>query len=278
MSNWTSGRIRVALARGGTLRLLSVSLPGPAQELADRHELGPVARRRAAEGLVATALLSAHVKGDERLTADFQVSDPACSAVFEINGDGTLRGRFRPSELPETERLNGYLRVSKSLGRKELYAGIAEVRGETIEAALQRFLAESQQVDAHVRVVADLGDDGAVEYADGLLIERLPGGDPEEFSTVVTTLDTSARRILDELMLGRFLGAPVELIGDGPLVFRCGCSREKVSAMIRSLGRDEIASMIAEQGGAEVVCHYCNEAYRYDVAELEGIRGTIGEA
>lgn len=278
MSNWTSGRMRVALARGGTVRLLSVSVPGPAQELADRHELGAVARRRAAEGLVATALLSAHVKGEERLTVDFRVSEPAFGAVFEINGDGTLRGRLRPAELPDHAAFEGFLRVSKSLGRKELYAGIAAIHNETVEAALRRFLAESQQVDAWVRVVADLDADGAVEYADGVLVERLPGADPGEFSALLAALDTSGKRAVDELALGLFAGEPVELVGDVELTFHCGCSRDKVTAMIRSLGRDEIASMIAEQGGAEVVCHFCNEAYRYDVAALEAIRGGIGEA
>ena len=265
----------VALARNAGVRLLSVSLPGPANELADRHQLGPAARQRAAEGLVATALLSAHIKGEERLTFDLQANDPACAAVFELNGDGTLRGRFRPTHLEDRAELSGLLSVSKSLGRTELYRGVAEVRGETIGSALQRYLDESQQVNARVRLAAFLDDEGAVEYADGLLIERLPDFPEEEFEALLTRLDGSVRRLFDEMALGLLAGESVEIVGDAQLRFACGCSREKVVSMIRSLGRSEVEDMLREQGSAEVVCHFCNEVYRVEGPELAALHATL---
>ncbi len=262
----------VALARNGGVRLLSVSLPGPANELADRHQLGPAARKLSAEALVATALLSAHIKGEERLTFDLQSTLPPCAAVFEVNGDGTLRGRFRPAHMPEQAEFHGLLSVAKSLGRTELYRGVAEVRGEGMEAALQRYLNESQQVSARVCLAALLDDEGAVEYADGLLLERLPHFPEAEFQTLVALLSGDPRRLFDELALGLFAGETVELLGDAQLRFQCGCSREKVVTMIRSLGEAEIGEMLAEQGKAEVVCHFCNEVYRVEAPELEVLR------
>lgn len=273
MSTHPPGRMTVALARQGSVRVLAVSLPGPAGELAERHRLGPVAARRAGEGLVAAALLGAHVKGEERLTLDFRIESPACAAVFEVNGDGRIRGRLRPEELPDTAVLTGFLSVAKSLGRKELYRGIAQIAGETVEGALQRFLRESQQADARVRLAVDLGADGEVEYADGVFVERLPQADPAVFAEVAAALDGDVKRVMDELALGLLAGAPVELLGEAELRFECGCSRDKVAAMLRSLGPVELAAMIAEQGGAEVTCHFCNEVNRFDVAELEALRG-----
>lgn len=278
MSTYPPGRMVVALGCGGGVRLLSVSLPGPANELATRHNLGPAARKRAAEGLIATALLSAHIKGDERLSVDFQITSPPSAAVYEVHGDGTLRGRFRPENLSDQAQLYGFLSVSKSWGKRELYRGIAAVEGETVEGALQRFLVESQQVNAHVAVVADLGTDGLIEYADGCLIERLPQLDSASFAAFIAPFAREPKRVMDELALGAFAGQSIELLGDTELTFRCGCSREKVTAMIRSLGRVEIALMIAEQGGAEVICHFCNEARRYDAGELEALRQSIPEA
>ena len=40
--------------------------------------------------------------------------------------------------------------------------------------------------------------------------------------------------------------------------------RERVSSMLRSLGRDEVESIIAEQGGVEVGCDFCGAQYRFD--------------
>lgn len=267
----------VAHGFGGGVRLLAVSLAGPAQELAERHNLGPAATKRAAEGLIATALLSGHIKGDERLSVDFQITSPASAAVFEVHGDGTLRGRFRPEEIRDQQELFGFLSVAKSFGKRELYRGIAKVDGESVEAALQRFLAESQQVDARVRVVADLDDEGRVEYADGCLMERLPTMERDRFLAHVEELRDHPKRVMDQLALGSFGGEPIELLGDIELRFACGCTREKVSAMIRALGVGEITSMIAEQGGAEVICHFCNEAYPFDVAHLEAIRASVSD-
>ncbi len=277
MATYPPGRMVVALGFGGGVRILAVSLPGPADELATRHALGLIAKKRAAEGLIATALLSAHIKGDERLSVDFQISSPPSAAVYEVHGDGTVRGRFRPEVLQDQARLFGFLSVSKSYGKRELYRGIAQIDGETVEGALQRFLTESQQVDARVALVADLGDEGTVEYADGCLIERLPQLDSASYQAVTAPLRAEPKRVMDELALGSFAGQPIEVIGATELVFRCGCSREKVTAMIRSLGRVEIALMIEEQGGAEVICHFCNEARRYTAAELESLRVGIPE-
>ncbi|MSQ01056.1 MAG: Hsp33 family molecular chaperone HslO [Myxococcales bacterium] len=278
MATYPNGRMTVATARQGGVRVLAVSLPGQAEELASRHGLAPGARKRAAEGLVAAALLSAHIKGEERLTLDLQVSSPPCAGVFEINGDGTVRGRFRPPDVRDQAELFGFLSVAKSLGARELYRGIAKVDAESIEAALQRFLRESQQTDAHVRLAIDLDADGLVEYADGIFVERLPHFPPEEFVALVAGLDADTKRVVDELALGLLVGGTIDRLGEATLTFRCGCSRDRVITMIRGLGAAEISAMIEEQGGAEVTCHFCNEVSRFDAEELAGLRDEAGRA
>ena len=272
------GRLVAGLAWGGKARFLAVGLRGPAAELASRHALGVGATKRGAEGLVAAVLLAAHVKGEERLALDIQSRSPWFSFVADINGDGTLRARFRPPDVRDQAEFFGMVSATKSLFREELYRGISEVEGETIEAALQRFLRQSQQVDALVRVGVTLDSAGLVETAAGMLIERLPDGDPEAFNVFLSGLGTKPiNELNDALAFGQIGGQLVEVLGGIDLVFRCECSSDKVRATLRSLGRDELASMIAEQGGAEVTCHFCNEVYRFDVETLEAIRATIGE-
>jgi molecular chaperone Hsp33 len=47
----------------------------------------------------------------------------------------------------------------------------------------------------------------------------------------------------------------------------CSCNRERVSAMIRSLGRDEADSILAERELIEVGCDFCGQQYRYDAID-----------
>jgi molecular chaperone Hsp33 len=119
-------------------------------------------------------------------------------------------------------------------------------------------------------------DEGNVEYADGVLLERLPHHPEADFEALVARIDGDPRRLFDELALGLLAGERVDVVGDAELRFRCGCSREKVVAMIRSLGPTEITDMLAEQGNAEVSCHFCNEVYRVEGPELVAIRDALG--
>ena len=57
----------------------------------------------------------------------------------------------------------------------------------------------------------------------------------------------------------------------------CDCSRERFSKGILSLGKKEIAQMIAEDGQAEVVCQFCNRRYLFDAPALEKLLEETSE-
>ena len=67
------------------------------------------------------------------------------------------------------------------------------------------------------------------------------------------------------------LGFDVEFLEDIPVGYHCDCSRDRMERAIISLGKKEISDMIEEQGEAEIICQFCNQAYRFekeDLAEL----------
>lgn len=275
-TNFPDGQMVVALGLGGRVRVLAVELTGPAAEAVSRHELGPGAAKRCAEGMVASSLLAAHVKGEERLTVDVQSKSPPFGFACDVNGDGTLRARFGPGDVRDQAEFFGMISAMKSLGRQQLYRGIAEVEGQTVEGALQRFLLESQQVDSRVRLLAELDEEGAVRFAAGILVEKLPACDLDEFKSLVDEpLHDDFKGVMTSFAFGALGGQAVEVLGLSALAFRCNCSRLKVTQTLRALGRDEMQAMIDEQGGAEVTCHYCAEAYRFDVPSLQAIMATV---
>jgi molecular chaperone Hsp33 len=53
--------------------------------------------------------------------------------------------------------------------------------------------------------------------------------------------------------------------------FSCRCSRERVRNMLRSLGTDEIESIIAERGNVEVGCEFCGAQYLFDPVDAAQI-------
>jgi molecular chaperone Hsp33 len=53
--------------------------------------------------------------------------------------------------------------------------------------------------------------------------------------------------------------------------FYCQCSRERALQIISALGREEVEDMLEKDNGAELTCHFCNEAYQLSAEDLSGL-------
>ena len=65
-------------------------------------------------------------------------------------------------------------------------------------------------------------------------------------------------------------GFDVEVLSTTDLAFRCGCSKDRISDVLLGLNLTDLQSLV-DDGHAEVVCHFCNEKYQFDGAELQAI-------
>lgn len=268
------GWLSTSTIGGGGARVLAVSALGPARKMIDSHQLSGEAARLAAEAAVATVLLSAHIKGDERLTLQIQSSWPGFSFMGEIDAEGHLRARFRPEHLAHRAGAwSGLLHASKSDARGELWRGVISAERQSVEESLNAYFATSAQSDALLRVGATFEGD-QLRFAGGFLVERLPEHpdypslDPDGFRELVRPLaagDVSDH--LTSMAFGQLCGSPVVPLDLRELVWRCRCSQEKVEIMLGSLGEEELHGMISE-GGASVTCHFCNHTWAVDEARL----------
>ena len=61
-----------------------------------------------------------------------------------------------------------------------------------------------------------------------------------------------------------------ELLADKGLRFGCSCSRERVEAMLQSLGREEAEAAVAD-GAARVRCEFCGQGYEFTGSDIAGL-------
>ena len=186
------------------------------------------------------------------------------------------------------------------------YQGVVPLfgdRGEKLEKlsdVLQHYMLQSEQLDTTLVLAAD------DKVAAGLLIQRLPlqgsgnlaGGqnarlDEDEIGLnedynriamlasslkreelLTLDVDTILRRLFWEESLTRFEPLDAE---QGPR-FSCNCGRDKVGAMIVSLGVEEAESIIAEQGQIEVSCEFCGVQYRFDAIDAAQLFLPVSES
>jgi molecular chaperone Hsp33 len=172
------------------------------------------------------------------------------------------------------------------------YQGVVPLHGDqreplqALSQVLEHYMLQSEQLDTKLILAAD--DD----IAAGLLIQRLPvqgegnlGGRSNEdeiglsehynrIAHLASTLtreellsldvDTILRRLFWEEDVRRF----EPLAGLTAPRFACTCSRERVAGMLRNLGREEIDSIIAEQGQVDIGCEFCGLHYHFDPVDV----------
>jgi len=86
---------------------------------------------------------------------------------------------------------------------------------------------------------------------------------------LTTVMDGSTKPTdLLKLALGEI---DFEVLEEKDVAFQCTCSMEKAIAMISALGKDEVESMLAEQGNAVMNCGFCSEVYTLGEADLNSI-------
>ena len=79
---------------------------------------------------------------------------------------------------------------------------------------------------------------------------------------VVYRLDRLSRSIAD-------FGRLWDILERHGVEYKCYCSRQRVKNALISMGPQELRSLIAEQGRAELTCQFCDAVYRFEREELE---------
>ncbi|MDD3517846.1 MAG: Hsp33 family molecular chaperone HslO [Chromatiales bacterium] len=253
-----------------------VHLDATWQALLERADYPPPVRRLLGEALAAVALLSATIKFDGSLILQVQGDGPLHLLVVQATGRRTLRGLARWNrEVPE-----GVLRDAFGDGRmvitidagqgRERYQGIVELIGDNLAQAIDGYFSQSEQLPTRLWLAAD------AEQAAGLLLQAMPGGDadPDAWNRAVVLADTvQAKELLQlpaETVLHRlYHEEDVRLLEGAPMSFRCGCSRERVAEMLRSLGEDEVQQVLVQEGQVEVHCEFCNARYVFDAVDAQ---------
>jgi molecular chaperone Hsp33 len=220
---------------------------------------------------------------------------------IDATNAGEGEAAVQPVRLSDLVNVNNQGRCAITLdskGRKpgqQPYQGIVPLFGdrheklEKLSDVIEHYMLQSEQLDT--RLVLAAND----HMAAGLMIQRLPLqgeanlagssvarcdedhiGRNEDYNRIailaaslqpdeLLTLD--ADTILHRLFWDENLRRFDPLRGERGPRFACTCSRQRVANMLRTLGADEVASVLAEQGRVSVGCEFCGAKYDFDAVD-----------
>ena len=272
---------RFVLERAG-VRGVIVRLGAAWREVAGRAEYPVPLLDLLGQTLTASALLTGNIKFDGALSIELKSASALRLLFAECSDAGRLRGLARwNGALPEALPLDALSQAVMAItigqaDRGQRYQGLVDLRHPTLAEALESYFKQSEQVPARFVLAAD------GEHAVGLMLQKLPGEgghdavqDADAWSRVEHLTATLGREELlstspEELLYRLYHEETVRLFEPRPLAFGCSCSRERVEAMLRSLGREEIEATLESQDGTiEVTCEFCARAYTFDRVDAE---------
>lgn len=261
-----------------------------------------------AQSLALSAALAGALKFDGIFTLQTKGDGPVSMLVADTTSAGEMRGyaKFDPDRLQRAAGAttapvptllgSGYLAFTVDQGpHTERYQGIVELHGATLADCAHRYLRQSEQIEAGIRLAAHQRTDaeGVSRWgAAALMLQRLPESDGVRVSD--EDQESSAenwRRVLalmssvtDSELLDPNLG-PYDLlhrlfheervnVSDAkPLLHRCRCSELRVQRALASIPEAELEDLKVN-GRIEVTCEFCNACYVFDESILRRSRAA----
>lgn len=277
-----------AMTKDGFFKIAAVVTTETVQAAHTYHQTMPVASAALGRLLTAGLLMADSLKEeDATLTLQMRGDGPLGTLVVVADTKGGVKGYVANpgADLPLKE--NGKLDVGGGIGRgimgvirdlkmKEPYVGQIPIQTGEIGDDLAYYFMQSEQIPSVVSLGVLVDRDYSIASSGGLLIQVMPGCDEKSLSKLENSIQgmMSVTEMLGQGMTPKnmieyaMLGFDVDFLEDIPVGYHCDCCRERMERAIISLGKKEIGDMIEEQGEAEIVCHFCNQAYRFQKEDL----------
>jgi molecular chaperone Hsp33 len=282
-----------------TLRLTQAWRTGLAHQ-----NLPPVLVGLLGELAAASALLAGNIKFDGSIVLQLQGNGPVrlimveCTSTLDLRATAHLREDATPAsdatlqDLLNADGQGRFMVMLDPSGRQAgatAYQGIVPLEGDTVAAVLEHYMKHSEQLDTRLWLAAD------AQACAGLLLQRMPGesapsGATEQSeaadaawthcATLADTLGTDELRTTDSDTLIRRLFWEDDLLvfPEQAVRWHCPCSRERVAGMLRTLGREEVEDILAEQGLVHIACNFCGQPYDFDAVDCAALFTSDSDA
>lgn len=281
-----------AITKDGSVKAVAAVTKDLTEQVRNIHKTLPVATAALGRALAAASMMGNALKEENAsLTLQIKGGGPLGTVLAVSDHLGNVRGYVQNPQvdvpLREDGKLDvgravgadGTLTVIKDIGLKEPYIGSVGLLGGEIAEDLAAYFVESEQIPTACALGVLIDRDQSVKAAGGYIIQLLPGAGEDVIAKVeggvmaagaVTALldrDPDPEALL-RTVLSDF---EVEILETAPIEYKCYCSRDRVERALISMGVAELEDLLAEQGGCELGCQFCDKVYRFTDKELQAI-------
>ena len=287
-----SDRIIRAISSDGLVQAAAICSRDLTERARQIHKTLPVATAALGRTLAGAAMMGNALKGQgASLTLQIKGGGPLGTILAVADTDGNVRGYVTNPRVDLPLRADGKLDVGtavgaggtmtviKDLNMREPYVGTVDLLGGEIAEDIAGYFVESEQIPTACGMGVLIDRDQSVRAAGGYLIQLMPGYTEDTVVMVEGGIMAAGNvsAILDkdpdpEHMLRQVMSDfDLKILESSKVEYRCYCSRERVERALLSLGADELASIVREQGGCQMSCQFCDTVYDFSAEELNAM-------
>ena len=217
------------------------------------------------------------------MTLQIRGGGPIGTITVVSDPEGNVRGCVTEPKVPLVEKYPGKLDVGATVGTdgtltvirdlqmKEPYIGSVQLISGEIGDDVTAYFAQSEQTPTACALGVLIDRDQSVKVAGGYLIQLLPGA-PDE---TIDALERGIQRagavtamleagLTPEDILGQVCGElGVVFMETTEVAYKCYCSRDRVTAALISLGKEELNQIMEEGKSFPVECQFCDTVYEF---------------
>ena len=281
-----------AISKDGFVNAVAVYTRGLTERARQIHHTSPVATAALGRALAGVSMMGNALK-DNGASVTMQIKgDGPLGAILTVSdSEGNVRGYVHNPAvdlaLREDGKLDvgtavghsGTLTVIKDLNMREPYGGTIDLLGGEIAEDVAGYFVESEQIPTACALGVLVDRDQSVKAAGGYLIQLMPGAGEDVITKVEGGIMAAGpvSALLDknddpaQLLRDVMRDFDLKILETCPVSYKCYCSRERVERALSSLGRNELEQMLAEQGGCQLTCQFCDAVYDFSAEDLKGL-------
>ncbi|HMT03453.1 MAG TPA: Hsp33 family molecular chaperone HslO [Burkholderiales bacterium] len=231
------------------------------------------------ELLAANVLITSNLKFNGKIIVQIQDNPKLDIIVSECSNNLNVRAtaKFSKNILNNEYKdiiATGNLVISiDSNSDGKIYQSVISLSSYSISELLDKYMLQSEQLRS-VCVIA---------YTENKIVGFILQQLPEQIDLFTDELlkvfllaqtlthDELLTKDLTKILKNLFYEDDITVFNPREVEFSCTCSQNKVTDMLKGLGKKEAQSIIEEIGEVKVTCEFCNMNYTYNIQDIENI-------
>lgn len=237
----------------------------------------PMVKQLLGEALVACLLIASSIKFKGRLTLQFQGDERLPMLIVQSNERLQVRAhaKFAPNiKNKEYAKafLNGQMAFTIQQDKQtQAYQSMVPIHSTAMSENITYYFQQSEQVPTHVWLAV------RNDVASGMLLQAMPDEksqiDEDSWDYALAMAQTLTEDELLQLnnitILHRlYHETTLRLFEPRIPEFACQCSEEKMKAVLKMMGKEDIEQLVDERGKVEIQCDFCNKDYQFDAIDV----------